>query len=442
MNRQVPLYLAFVFSACLLVVSAPRAAMSGDDFENPPISYYDSPSRDRVAILWQDIKSGRRLLAPDEKGNYLPSLLELLEVPVSSQCLVFSKTSLQINHITPRKPRAIFFNEDCYVGFVQGSNIIELTAIDDQLGPVFYTLELPSRHSQDAPDSPTIIRDRGQCLSCHATTRTERVPGVLVRSVYPDKAGRPRSGSSSYVSDHRSPFLQRWGGWYVTGTHGSMRHMGNVFAVERDDPQGLDVERGANLTELPSEVSRSGYMSLESDIVALMVLEHQTRVHNLITRANYETRQAGHLDKAMNQALGREEDFVSDSTKRRIASVGEELLKALLFADEFELTDKVSGSVRYREDFERIGPRDSQGRSFRDLDLSRYLFRNRCSFLILSSHFDGLPAPVMQYVKNRMSEVLVKDLNAPEGVTLSSEQRTRIVSMIEELKPGWLEGAE
>ena len=158
--------------------------LAGDDFENPPVSYYDSPSRDRVALLWRDIVAGKVGLVADETGSYLPSILELLDIPVSSQCLVFSKTSLQINYISPRKPRAIFFNDDCYVGTVQGSNIIELTAIDDQLGSVFYTLELPSQHIDEAPENPTIIRDRGQCLSCHATTRTERVPGVLVRSVF------------------------------------------------------------------------------------------------------------------------------------------------------------------------------------------------------------------------------------------------------------------
>jgi hypothetical protein len=415
---------------------------SGDDFENPPVSYYDSPSRDRVAVLWQDILAGKAELVADEKGSYLPSLLELLDVPVSSQCLVFSKTSLQINHISPRKPRAIYFNDDCYVGTVQGSNIIELTAIDDSLGSVFYTLELPSRQIDEAPERPTIIRDRGQCLSCHATTRTERVPGVLVRSVYADKAGRPRSGSSSYVSDHRSPFLQRWGGWYVTGSHGAMRHMGNVYAVDREDPQGLDMESGANLKKLPSEVSRSGYLSEESDIVALMVLEHQTRVHNLITRANYESRQATHLDKAMNQALGRAADYVSESTERRIAAVGEELVKALLFADEYELTDNVVGSKRFQDDFLSEGPVDSQGRSLRDFDLSQYMFKNRCSFLLLSKHFDGLPEPVMRVVKSRMTEVLVHGANIPHGVVIDDQQRAIIVSMLNELKPDWLEVVE
>ncbi len=210
-------------AACLLSIAAPFVS-GGDEFEQAPISYYDSESKDPVALLWKEMQSGARKLEPDENGQYLRSLLEALDVPVDSQCMVFSKTSLQINHISPRTPRAIYFNDSVYVGYVQGSSIIELTAVDPQLGCVFYTFECPDADNDEegvggaatkGDDSyPTIIRDRGQCLSCHATTRTERVPGVLVRSIYPDKAGRPRSGASSFVTDHRSPFIQRW----VVGT--------------------------------------------------------------------------------------------------------------------------------------------------------------------------------------------------------------------------------
>lgn len=221
-----------------------------------------------------------------------------------------------------------------------------------------------------------------------------------------------------------------------------MRHMGNVYALDRDNPQGIDTESGANLENLPDDVSRNGYLSEESDIVALMVLEHQTRVHNLITRANYETRQATHLDAAMNQALSRPSDHVSDSTHRRIAAVGEELVKALLFADEFELTDRVVGSPRFVSDFTKTGPVDSRGRSFKDFDLSKYMFKNRCSFLILSRHFDGLPDPVMKYVKERMTEILIHGMNLPDGVSIDAQQRATIVSMLTELKPDWLGGAE
>jgi hypothetical protein len=402
-----------------------------DDFEHPPISYYSSQSHDAVAQLLERLQAGTEKLEADSSGGYLQSVLKALEIPKSSQCLVFSKTSMQIPYISPRTPRAIYFNDSVYVGSVEGSTILELTAVDPQLGCVFYTIE---RNEHDF----SIIRDRGQCLACHATTRTERVPGVIVRSIYSDKAGRPRSGSSTYITDHRSPFEQRWGGWYVTGQHGSMRHLGNVFALDREDPQLVDMEQGANQAHLPSTVANGKRLGETSDIVALMVLEHQTRLHNLITRANYETRQATHLDKSMNEALGRDKDYVSESTQRRIASVGDALIAGLLFANEFELTSPVQGKSGFAEAFSAKGPLDSKGRSFYRLDLQKRLFRLPCSYLILSKHFDGLPEPVMKYVRTELKAILSQEKPLPKGVRMHSLESFAILEMLNEFKPGWL----
>ena len=403
-----------------------------DEFDRPPINYTSSQSQDPVAKWLERLKSGKETLEKDQHGSYLKAALKALEVPESSQCLVFSKTSLQITYISPQTPRAIYFNDSVYVGSVIGSPVIELASIDPQLGCVFYTLE---RQDSDY----RIIRDRGQCLSCHATSRTEQVPGVLVRSIYSDKAGRPRSGSSSYTTDHRSPFAQRWGGWYVTGEHGTMRHLGNILALDREDPQQVDMELGANLKTLPKGVSSSTHLNGESDIVALMVLEHQSRMHNLITRANFESRQAAHLDKSMNEALGRSPDHVSESTIRRIASVGDALIAGLLFADEIELTSPVKGNSGFAEHFAAKGRTDPKGRSFHQLDLQKRMFRWPISYLILSEHFDGLPESVAKYVKTEMNSILRGGKPLPKGVKLDKSQRIALVEMLHELKPNWLD---
>lgn len=430
-------------AACLFSLSAP-VANGGDEFEQAPISYYDSESKDPVALLWKDMQSGTRKLTPDENGHYLRSLLEALDVPIDSQCLVFSKTSLQINHISPRTPRAIYFNDSVYVGYVQGSSIIELTAVDPQLGCVFYTLECPETDGESESEAkseesyPTIIRDRGQCLSCHATTRTERVPGVLVRSIYPDKAGRPRSGASSFVTDHRSPFIQRWGGWYVTGQHGGMRHLGNLFALDRQNPELVDPDTGANWSTLQKTIDTEPYLKPTSDIVALMVMEHQTRVHNLITRANYETRMALHLDAAMNKALNRPADHRSDSTQRRIAAAGNELVKGLLFAEEFPLEAPILEGSDFCSRFSARGPVDSRGRSLYELDCQTRLFKHRCSYLLLSEQFDALPKPVMEHVRAKMSDILRGRGEAPEGMLWDEASRQATLEVIEAVKPGWL----
>lgn len=434
-------------AACLLSIAAPFVS-GGDEFEQAPISYYDSESKDPVALLWKEMQSGARKLEPDENGQYLRSLLEALDVPVDSQCMVFSKTSLQINHISPRTPRAIYFNDSVYVGYVQGSSIIELTAVDPQLGCVFYTFECPDADNDEegvggaatkGDDSyPTIIRDRGQCLSCHATTRTERVPGVLVRSIYPDKAGRPRSGASSFVTDHRSPFIQRWGGWYVTGQHGGMRHLGNLFALDRQNPELVDPDAGANWSTLQKTIDTEPYLKPTSDIVALMVMEHQTRVHNLITRANYETRMALHLDAAMNKALNRPADYRSESTQRRIAAAGNELVKGLLFAEEFPLEAPVSEGSDFLKRFSERGPVDPKGRSLYELDCQTRLFKHRCSYLILSEQFDALPKPVMEHVQGKMSDILRGRCEAPEGMLWDETSRQATLEIIQAVKPGWL----
>ncbi|MEQ1825235.1 MAG: hypothetical protein ABL921_04790 [Pirellula sp.] len=417
----------------MTIIAMPGGARSDDDFEHPPISYMSSPSQDPVAKLMARVQKGDVTLAPDSSGSHLKALLHALGVPESSQCLVFSKTSLQISHIGPRTPRAIYFNDSVYVGSVQGSHILELTAVDPQLGCVFYTLE------REDDRSFQIIRDRGQCLTCHATTRTERVPGVLVRSIYSDKSGRPRSGSSTYITDHRSPFEHRWGGWYVTGHHGTMRHLGNLFATDRDDPQKVDMEQGANMSHVPELINTENYLQPTSDIVALMVMEHQTRVHNLITRANYEARQAAHLDASMNEALERDPSYVSDSTRRRIASVGDALVAGLLFSDECPLQGKIEGSSNFAKEFSARGPRDRLNRSLYQLDLETRMFRFPLSYLILSDHFDGLPKPVMDYVRNRMKSILENNVEVPTGVRLSDRDRSNLVDMLRQLKPGWLD---
>jgi len=218
-----------------------------------------------------------------------------------------------------------------------------------------------------------------------------------------------------------------------------MRHLGNSFALDRDDPQRVDMESGANQSLLPSSVASESYLGPTSDIVALMVLEHQTRLHNLITRANYEARQAAHLDQSMNEVLGRAKDHVSESTGRRIASVGDALIAGLLFADEFELESPIKGSSGFAEEFSARGPLDSKRRTFHQLDLQKHLFRFPCSYMILSEHFDGLPDPIMTYVKIELDKILTKRATPPKGVRLTQEDCLTICEMLRELKPGWLE---
>ncbi len=56
------------------------------------------------------------------------SVLAALRVPVSSQTLVFSKTSFQYPKISPERPRALYYNDDVYVGQVHDGRLLEFVS--------------------------------------------------------------------------------------------------------------------------------------------------------------------------------------------------------------------------------------------------------------------------------------------------------------------------
>ena len=127
-----------------LIGYAPTAPATGSmlryETEYPTIPYTTGERTDRVAALIDRIESGEAKLDYDPERGYLESLLAALEIDVSSQMLVYSQTSLQSRLIGPKTPRAIYFNDDVYVGSVPGAPI-EIASLDPNLGPVFYLLE-------------------------------------------------------------------------------------------------------------------------------------------------------------------------------------------------------------------------------------------------------------------------------------------------------------
>jgi hypothetical protein len=400
--------------------------LSGDD---EPIRYDAPPLKDPVARLQQRMEQGQARLEYTAPGGYLLSVLKQLHVQPSSQTLVFSKTSFQFQHISPANPRALYFNDDVYVGWVQGGEVMEVSAVDPDRGAMFYSLD------QRQTDKPRFVR-RDECLQCHASPRTLGIPGHLVRSVYPDAEGLPLLQAGSFQTDHASPLRERWGGWYVTGTHGALRHMGNNWVRDVGHPDQLDLETGANVTRLQDRVNLSRYARPDSDLVALMVLEHQTKLHNLLTRANWETRIALHQQEDMNRALGQPSTYWFDSTRRRIRNQVEDLLKYLLFTDELRLEAAVAGTSGFQDEFPKNGPRDRRGRSLRDLDLKTRLFRYPCSFLIYSDAFAALPPAARDQLYLRLHEVLTGKNQSKEFAVLSRDNRTAILEILLDTKSG------
>lgn len=421
-----------VFVWTVVVLGCAQMAFAQLDFEKPPIDYGKQPARDPVAKLAEAIDAGTVELKFESEHGWLKSVLDHLKIPIESQVLVFSKTSVQLHKISPSSPRALYFNDDVYVGWCQNGEVVEFAATDANQGAIFYTLE------QDGQQPPKILRDQGQCLTCHATNRTQGVPGYLVRSVFSDASGRPRGGTRTYVTDHTSRFDERWGGWYVSGHHGGMRHMGNVRAENRTEPEALDREAGANRSKLEGLFDTQPYLNSHSDLVALMVLEHQTQMHNLIARASFEARTAEYFDRGINEALGRPLETVSESTERRIASVSDALVRYMLFADEVPLTDPISGTSDFGGKFSNLGIRDSKGRSLRDLDLKTRMLKHPCSYLIYSQAFDALPPTVMNCVRKKVGDVLFSGSSDDDFKRISPTDRQAILEILLETKPGFL----
>jgi hypothetical protein len=396
-------------------------------FSEQPIDYRSENLSDPVALLQKRIDRGEVKLDFEPKHGYLKSVLEKLAIPINSQTLVFSKTSFQYKKISPEYPRALYFNDDVYIGQVHDGKVIEVVSFDPAQGAIFYILD------EHQADHPVFQRAELDCTQCHVAVGTRNVPGVLLRSIYSTRTGTQATPSQSFITGQESPLSERWGGWYVTGTYGSQTHMGNVVVEDKDNPEQIDRAAGANLTDLSKKFDTSTVLSGRSDVVAHLVLAHQTQMHNLITLTNYQTRIA--LYKA-GLAADAKAESIPDDVKQQYQKPAEQLVRYLLFTNEAPLEAQVKGDSGYAEEFSARGPRDPQGRSLRDFDLRTRIFKYPCSYLIYNEAFDSLPAQAKQYVYHRLFEVLTGRDQSPEFAGLNGDTRRAIFEILLATKPG------
>lgn len=379
-------------------------------------------SGDPVARFWQRVSAGEVKLESTDEKSYLHQVLRELKVPVESQVLVFSKTSLQNALIGPMTPRAVYFSEEVYAGWVQGG-AIELIGMDPVKGPQFYTLSYPFKKSQ----KPELATQEG-CLSCHESSRTGGVKGMLVRSVYVDDAGQPLLRHGSFLSGQESPLTERWGGWYVTGRHGEERHMGNVIAQETETDVTLDREKGANVTSLNRFISTEPYLTNTSDIVALMVLEHQVVMQNKITEAGQSVRDAMARQRDLQIAFKEPiDDTPQGSALSVINGQVDRLLKQMLFIEEYPLKDDgIEGSAAFQEAFQKNRKESKDGRSLKDFQLRTRLFKHRCSYMIYSKSFEALPKAFVAKFYERLWKILQGQDTTTNFASLSESERQYI----------------
>ena len=403
------------------------------DVEYPTMHYATAPHTDPIAKLEARLESGAAKLELGPRG-YLDSLLAALDIDASSQTLVFSQTSLQSRRINSRTPRAIYFNDDVYVAWVQNGPL-EIASLDPNLGPVFYTLDNGPAPGEKAPKHPPpFARQIGRCLGCHDSYSLSGggVPRFIVGSGYTGPSGNLVSHEGWILVDDSTPLEDRWGGWYVTGNSGDQKHLGNVLIRNQQDFDRLDELRRGNLDTLDALFDTKPYLTDKSDIFALMILEHQVNAQNAITRVNYDVRTAIDRERGASHASEGYElggDQLSPETRKAIDDAVEPLVRTLLFADETRLTAPVGGDPRFIEQFMSRAITDASGRSLRDLDRRTRMFRYPLSYVVYSRAFDALPRPAREAVYRRVAAVLRGPQDDALVARLRSDERTAILEI-------------
>ena len=409
-------------------------------YTEAPIFYRTREPVDPVALLQKQLDAGKAHLAYEDDHGYLKSVLKLLDVPADSQSLVFSKTSFQYPHISPDHPRALYYNDDVYVGSVRDGKAIEIISFDPMQGAMFYVLDEPKS------DKPVFQRAELDCTTCHIAPGTRGVPGVFLRSVYPTPTGTLAPRGTSFITDQKSPLKERWGGWYVDGAL-SAGSMANAAVVAAATPVAATQASPAapRLDPLGKPYNPAVYLVPDSDPVSLLVLAHQTQMHNLITLTNYQTRLALHAvvqESGAGPARGEPApslDSLPEKARQQIVAPAEQLLRYLLFINEAPLGGQdakaVIASSAFARAFAARGIQDSGKRSLRDFDLHDRIFRYPCSYLIYNPAFDALPEPARGYVYHRLLQVLSGQDASADFASLSAADRKAILSILLETKP-------
>ena len=407
---------ALVVSAWISTVCRAQEYLPAIPIDHLAIHYYQGTLDDPVTRLAKRLQSGAvKLESRADASGYLASLLEQLGIKIDSQALVFSKTSFQAPTISPSNPRAIYFSDDAAVGYVRGGDGFEVAGTDPKQGVVFYSFNV------DKSGTPSLTR-RDECLHCHQGPATSGVPGVFVGSVFPSPLGVPQR-DGAIITDQRTAFKDRWGGWYVNAKRGEQTDRANAVASNPAEPDVLDTNGKQNLSSLMGRFEPAGYLSAVSDIVALMTLEHQTQMTNYLTRVGWEARLIQHDEKP------------DDLARHQLDADVEALVSYMLFADEVPLSEPIEGVSRFTNTFPKRGPRDSKGRSFRDFDLQKRLFRYPLSYLVYGAQFDALPDGVRKRIYQRLYDILTGKDEDRKFANLSAGDRSAIIEILRDTKP-------
>lgn len=412
----------------LLAVARPGTAPAQGQYEREPIRYASAADDNAVARLDRRLAAGAADLAPEGRAGRLLPLLRALGVPPASQTLVFSRTSLQRHRVSPRNPRALYFGPDVYVGWIPGAAAIEVAAGDERLGLVFYRL------SQDPSQPARLVRD-DSCLSCHAGSRTDDEPGLLLRSVFPDPDGDAIASAGEALVTTTTAIAERWGGWLLTGRF-SGAHRGNGIAAR--DEQGTWRVAGraaADLHAFAADFPVDDYPVATSDVGALLALEQQVTVHNVLVRSSIRARVALAADASWKEATG--EAGMRTSTRRLLESLAREIASALLLAGEPSLAGHdAAPDPDFARAFGDLWPRDDAGIALGRLDLRERTFTLPLSPMVHAPAFAALPAALRARVMERL-RLACGQGRLPRGVAMTPPQQVALHAHLTATLPGY-----
>jgi hypothetical protein len=398
----------FLFAA-MLAVPAAEAAKRLRDFEKPPHNYWQRAPQDQFTKIKADLESGKVKLDRTSEKAFVVSLLAALDISPATQTLVYSTTSLQLSRISPRNPRAIFFNEDVYVGWVPRGQI-EIASIDPALGGIYYIFNIPRNPRASAPIR---IERSTRCFNCHAEFENGRVPGLLLKSVVPGPGGGSLESFYGDITGHSIPLKDRFGGWHLTGKHGITEHWGNMVGTL--SPAGL--KKFANP---PGRQFRwDTYPVATSDVLAHLLHEHQVGFVNRAIKATYDTRAA----------------LAAGDAQAMIAKHAAILTRYLLFADEAKFpVGGIGGDALLKKYFAGRARRTKAGLSLRDFDLRTRIFKHRCSYMIHSAAFTGFPAPLKQQIFEEIRAALNPTKAHPASAHLPAAEKRTIAAILSATK--------
>jgi hypothetical protein len=407
------------------------------DTEYAALGYSGVATENAVAKLQTRIDRGEVKLAYQDGRGYLDSLLGLLGIDASSQTLVFSRTSFQVAGIRAASPRAIYFNDETYVAWIPGGDMLELGTMDTRLGPVFYALPNQATSPQRF-DRPILT-----CISCHdsLTLTGGGVPRFILGSGYVGINGEQLTHEGRILTTDRTPLRSRWGGWYVTGTHGDQVHLGNILVRSAKELVDLDNLRRGNLENLDALFDTRPYLTNKSDIVALLVFQHQMHMQNLISRVNFEVREALARAGTDRGDSGKGTVELAPDVQMDLQEYLDDLANGMLFVNAAPYAGKITGNAGFDKWFEARGPRDKQGRSLRKLDLTTRLFAYPLSYAVYSAAFDALPAYARNYVYGRFAAVLSGQDDTASLAHLSAADRKSVQEILVATKPDYAQFA-